>query len=59
MGDSHVSHHKDSGEINRLLIMPTATAPKLTTVVLLGTGLVGFAGADIRRRWKTKAVDKS
>ncbi len=61
IGDSRVSHHKDSGEINRLLIMPIATEtdPKLTTVVLLGIGLVGFAGADIRRRWKTKAVDKS
>ncbi len=61
MGDSHVSHHNDSREISRLLITPIApaTAPKLTTVVLLGIGLVGFAGADIRRRWKTKAVDKS
>ncbi len=60
MGDSYISHHKDNGEISSLLIAPIApTAPRSTTVVLLGIGLVGLAGADVRRRWKMKAVDKS
>ncbi len=60
MGDSHISHHKDNGEISSLLLTPIApTAPKSTTVVLLGIGLVGLAAADVRRRWKMKAVDKS
>lgn len=63
MGDSPVSHNKDSGAISSLLVTPivpaaTVTAPKSTTVLLLGIGLVGLAGADVRRRRKRKQLIK-
>ena len=33
--------------------------PEPATVALLGIGIVGLAGAEVKRRWKKKAVDKS
>ncbi|MBT3354522.1 MAG: PEP-CTERM sorting domain-containing protein [Candidatus Marinimicrobia bacterium] len=30
--------------------------PEPTAVVMLGIGLVGLAGAEVRRRWKKRVV---
>ncbi|MCP4255671.1 MAG: hypothetical protein GY775_20150 [Candidatus Scalindua sp.] len=58
MGDPYVSHNRDSGTIGVLTTPTTSSAPKSTTVVILGIGLVVLAGADVRRRWKRKQLVK-
>ncbi len=56
MGDSYVPPHRDSGMIGVLTTPTNSSAPKSTTVVILGIGLVVLAGADVRRRWKRKLL---
>ncbi|MCP4252385.1 MAG: hypothetical protein GY775_03055 [Candidatus Scalindua sp.] len=66
MGDFNVLPHMDSGAINDLVTThrqestsSTATVPESATVIILGICLAALAGADVRHRWKMKAVGKN
>ncbi len=54
MGAPYAPSHRNSGATGSLITPTNAPAPGSTTVVLLGIGLVGLAGADVGRRWKRK-----
>jgi hypothetical protein len=43
----------------RSLDIDVELIPEPTTIAILGIGLVGLAGAEVRRRRKKKAVDKN
>jgi hypothetical protein len=43
----------------RSLDIDVGLIPEPTTIALLGIGLAGLAGTEVRRRLKKKAVDNS
>ncbi len=53
--EQEVFHYR----IDYLVDSATSPIPEPTTIALLGIGLVGLAGAEVRRRRKKKAVDNS
>jgi hypothetical protein len=54
-----VSFSGTGAEINLFNQEEQTPVPEPTTIALLGIGLAGLAGAEVRRRRKKKAVDKS
>ncbi len=55
----HNGRNDWSQGLHRIEYDASASVPEPTTVALLGIGLVGLAGAEVRRRRKKKAVDNS
>ncbi len=49
----------DYAELSVTFVPDSEPVPEPTTIALLGIGLVGLAGAEVRRRRKKKSVDNS